>query len=88
MGSIKRNAQFIAVGNDFYKEFGCSVMQLPNHFSDNNICNIMEYLAWLAFEEQRYEWIVAACFRAAMCFRTATIRVSVGANTDVKPPFD
>ena len=74
MGLIKRNAQFIAVGNDFYKEFGCSVMQLPNHFSDNNIGNIMEYLAWFAFEEQRYEWIVAVCFRAAMCFRAAKMR--------------
>ncbi len=74
MDLIERNGQFIAVGNDFYKEFGCSAMQLPNHFSDNSIGNIMEYLAWFAFEEQRYEWIVAVCFRAAMCFRAAKMR--------------
>ena len=67
MGLIKRNAQVIPVANDFYKEFGCLVMPLPKHLSSNKIGNIMDYLVWFAFEEQKYEWIVAVCFRAAMC---------------------
>ncbi len=66
MGLIKRNAQVIPVANDFSKEFGCLVMPLPKHLSSNKIGNIMEYLVWFAFEEQKYEWIVAVCFRAAM----------------------
>ncbi len=64
MSLIRPTSQFVAIGNGFYKHFACVVMQLPGERSVNNMGNILEYLAWVAFEAERHDWIVAVCLRA------------------------
>jgi len=64
----RANMQYAAVGNKFYTwlggALGVTALGTQNS-SANNVGNVMEFLHWLAYEEDRCEWVVAICLLAA-----------------------